>query len=94
MFIEVPGATSNIAVAYKTSMCATVGTLRTSSVNKQGECFLLPPLTIMAAFGTDNINAVSEDEVCRQRNWKNSTNDKFEAPYSHSFHNPIGHFQD
>jgi hypothetical protein len=44
MFIKIPGAASNVVVAYKTLMCATVGTLR--------RCFLFP-LTIMTAFCTD-----------------------------------------
>ena len=36
-------------------MCAAVATLRTSSVNEQGQCFLFPPLTIiMAAFGAND----------------------------------------
>ena len=55
MFIEIPSAASNVAVAYKTPACAAVATLRTSSVNEHGQCFLLPPLTIiMAAFGTND----------------------------------------
>jgi hypothetical protein len=53
VFIKIPGAASNIMVAYKTLICAAVGTLRTSTVNKQGEWFLFPPLTIKM-FGTNN----------------------------------------
>jgi hypothetical protein len=54
MFIEILRAASDVAVAYKTPMCAAVGTLRTSSANEKGECFLFPPLTILAAFGAND----------------------------------------
>jgi hypothetical protein len=55
VFIEIPGAASNIAVAYETPACATVATLRTSSVNEHGQCFLFPPLTIIMAGTNDAV---------------------------------------
>ena len=38
---------------------------------QQGECFLFPLLTIMAAFGA----RCCYNQVCRRWNWKNGTND-------------------
>jgi hypothetical protein len=92
MFIEILRATSNVVVAYKTLMCATVGTLRTSSVNEKGECFLFPPFTIMAAFGVNNAVTMrcADSGIAKTvpMKWKL----KFKSPYSHSSRIPIGHF--
>ena len=64
VFFKIPGATSNIAVAYETPVCAAVATLRTSSVNEHGQCFLFPPLTIiMAAFGANDAVTIGVQTV-------------------------------
>ena len=93
MFIEIPGAASNVAVPYETPACAAVATLRTSSVNEQDDCFLFP-FTIMATFGANDAvtTRCANGGIGKTAHitWKL----KFKAPYSHSSHIPIGRFED